>query len=219
MTSMDLIIGPIYFLVILFLAYFLRPYFTDRDTKRYFIPALTLKMIAAICLGLLYQFYYAGEGGDTFGYYYGARRIWGFFLENPSDAFRIIFWDGEFGGGMYALVSRIPHYHDPAAFAVDRVAGFLGLFTFGNYSGIALFFALISFSGSWALYSSLKRLYPDLHKWLAIAILFIPSVVFWGSGILKDTLTFSALCWMIWAFMNVTVFKERNRLFPSSSLS
>ncbi len=212
MTHLDLIIGPVYFITILLISRFLRPLFTDEVTKKYFIPALGLKMIAAICVGLLYQFYYAGEGGDTFGYYYGAKRIWQFFIENPNDAFRIIFWNGEFGGGIYQLVSRIPHYLNPATFIVDRYAGFLGLFSFGNYSGIALFFAVTSFSGSWALYSSLKKLYPDAHQWLAIAILFIPSVVFWGSGILKDTLTFSALCWMIWAFINLSITRSK-RIF------
>ena len=57
------------------------------------------------------------------------------------------------------------------------LTGFFGLFTFGNYSGIALLFALVSFSGNWAFYSSLKKLYPDLHKWLAIAILFVLVII------------------------------------------
>ena len=34
---------------------------------------------------------------------------------------------------------------------------------------------------------------PILHRWIAIATLFIPSVVFWGSGLLKDTLTLAAI--------------------------
>lgn len=169
-------------------------------------------MIAAICLGLLYKFYYIGEGGDTFGYYYGAKRIWEFFLENPINAFRVIFWNGEFGGGIYHLVSRIPHYMDYSAFQIDRIAGFFGLFSFGNYTGIALFFAVLSFSGSWALYASLLKLYPGIHKWLSVAILFIPSVIFWGSGILKDTVTFLALCWMIWAFINFVILRK-NQLY------
>src|SRR6185436_17080297 len=33
--------------------------------------------------------------------------------------------------------------------------------------------------------------FPTLRRELAIAVLFIPSVFFWGSGILKDTITFS----------------------------
>ena len=77
-----------------------------------------------------------------------------------------------------------------------RIVGFFSIFSFGSYSGIALLFAIVSFSGSWALYSSLKKLYPDISAWLAIAILFIPSVVFWGSGVMKDTFSFTAACWM-----------------------
>ena len=38
--------------------------------------------------------------------------------------------------------------------------------------------------------------YPRMTKELAIAFLFIPSVIFWGSGIMKDTYTFTAACWM-----------------------
>lgn len=173
------------------------------------MPALLLKMISAIFLGLLYKFYYVNQGGDTFGYYYGAKKIWTYFNSDPISAFRVIFWNGDYGDGMFKLVSKIPNHLDSASFAVDRTAGFIGLFTFGNYSGIALVFALISFSGSWALFTSLRRIYPQISKYLAITTLFIPSVVFWGSGILKDTLTLSAMCWMIWAFINVVYFNQK----------
>ena len=45
--------------------------------------------------------------------------------------------------------------------------------------------------------------FPDITKELAIAILFIPSVVFWGSGLLKDTITFSAAGWLIYTFYKI----------------
>ncbi len=51
--------------------------------------------------------------------------------------------------------------------------------------------------------------YPSLKKELAIAILFIPSVIFWGSGIMKDTYTFTAVCWMTTAVYGL-VLKRRN---------
>jgi hypothetical protein len=44
------------------------------------------------------------------------------------------------------------------------------------------------------------HLYPQLHKKLAIAILFMPSVFFWGSGFLKDTITLGALGWAFYGF-------------------
>lgn len=50
-----------------------------------------------------------------------------------------------------------------------------------------------------------------MSKQFAIAILFIPSVVFWGSGILKDTITFSAACWFTYSFYKL--FAKRERMF------
>jgi len=38
-------------------------------------------------------------------------------------------------------------------------------------------------------------MYPQLSRSLAVAVFFIPSVFFWGSGLLKDTITLGALGW------------------------
>lgn len=59
------------------------------------------------------------------------------------------------------------------------------------------------------MYSVFCEEYPKIAKELAIAILFIPSVVFWGSGIMKDTYTFTAACWMTSAVYGLLL-KQRN---------
>ncbi|VAW29629.1 hypothetical protein MNBD_BACTEROID06-29, partial [hydrothermal vent metagenome] len=41
-----------------------RSFFTDNTNRKYFLPALSLKMTGALLMGLLYYFYYGG--GDTF---------------------------------------------------------------------------------------------------------------------------------------------------------
>lgn len=43
-----------------------------------------------------------------------------------------------------------------------------------------------------ALHEFFTTEFPDMYKSLAVSILFIPSVVFWGSGLMKDSITFSA---------------------------
>ena len=88
-----------------------------------------------------------------------------------------------------------------------RVIAVLGLFTFHTYSAIAVLFAVLSFSGVWALFRTFYKMFPPLHRKLAVAILFLPSVVFWGSGILKDSITLGALGWATWAI--VRIFFER----------
>ena len=85
MTYQDLVVTPIYLLIIYLLAYLIRGSVSDKQTKRYFIPALTVKIIGAISVGLIYQFYYSG--GDTFNYFHhGSRHIWEAFLDSPNKA-------------------------------------------------------------------------------------------------------------------------------------
>jgi hypothetical protein len=51
--------------------------------------------------------------------------------------------------------------------------------------------------------------YPIKIRLIAIAILFVPSVTFWGSGILKDTVTLGALGWLTYAMIHIIDLKHR----------
>lgn len=185
-------------------AYVLRPHWTDSVNKKYFFPALTLKIIGALALGLLYQFYY--HGGDTFNFHtIGSRIIWEAFLDSPDKGLKLLFSNGEYIGETYEYSSRIYFYRDASSFFVIRIATLFDLFTFSSYGGTALLFAAFSFIGSWAFFTAMYRQAPHLHFWTAIAILFIPSVVFWGSGLLKDTLTFACLGLMTYSVSNIFI--------------
>jgi hypothetical protein len=69
--------------------------------------------------------------------------------------------------------------------------------TFKSYLVSTVVLSWLSFFGTWGLYKVLCRYYPGLEGRMAFCMLFIPSVLFWGSGILKDTFTYSAVCWFI----------------------
>ena len=187
-----MIVTPVIILMVLIVAYIIRPYATDDYTRRYFFPALALKIFGAIALGSIYQFYY--HGGDTFNFHsHGSRIIWEAIFDDPQVGVRLLFSNGELIRGAYKYTSQIPFYQDHASFEVIRIASFFDLFTFSSYSSTAVIFSVISFCGSWAMFNTFYRKYPYLHSSIALAILFIPSVIFWGSGILKDTLILAAL--------------------------
>lgn len=208
MVLSDFIIGPLVVIIIYLIAYIIRPMATNPLTEKFFIPALTFKLIAALALGLLYQFYYGG--GDTFTYFnHGATHIHQAFLEDPSKAFRLIFLANDYQGGVYEYASKIWMYRDSASYMVVRLAGFISIFTAGSYLGTAFIFAGLSFSGLWAMYSSFVKLFPEKHFLVAVAILFIPSTVFWGSGILKDTITFGMIGWATAALIQLLYFRKR----------
>lgn len=203
MGIQDLLVTPIYLIIFFLLAYLLRPYFTDLATKKYFIPALSLKFIGAISLGLVYQFYY--NGGDTFNYFnHGSRWIWEAFLDDPQIGIKLLFDNGfDRDPETFQYSQRIWYYGDERSYFVVRITAFWDLFTFHTYTATALFFAVWSFAGSWALFVAFKRLYPSKTKIIAYCILFVPSVVFWGSGILKDSVTFGALGLATYSLFNL----------------
>jgi hypothetical protein len=202
----DFIVTPIVIILIYGIAYAIRSSVTDDVNRVYFIPALTAKLIGAILLGMVYQFYYTG--GDTFMYHtHGSRIVWQAFLESPALGFKLLFADGASQEGIYKYSSQIYFFRDSSSYAVIRVASIFDLITFSSYSATASLFAVLSFIGVWMFFLTFYKQYPHLHRGLALAAFFIPSVFFWGSGILKDSLTLA--CLGIATYQFYTIFFER----------
>jgi len=214
MGLQDFIVTPVLLILIYSMAFWSRGRLSDKNTKKYFIPGLSLKIIGAISLGLIYQYYY--DGGDTMNYFdKGSKYIWEAFQDSPFKAFQLIFAQGEYNPDTFQYASEIIHYHDLPSYFVVRIAGFFDIFTFHTYSATAVLFALFSFSGIWAMFVVFYRLFPKMHLQFAIALFFIPSVFFWGSGILKDSITLGALGWGTYAFVQIFFFKKN---YISSSI-
>lgn len=183
---------PLVLFVVYAAAYVIRPWVTDEVNRRYFFPALTVRIIGALAVGFVYQFYY--DGGDTFAYHtHGSRPLWEAMMESPLNGFRLLFMNGEYGPGIWKTATRIWYWNDPQSFFVIRLAAIFDVFTFSAYSGTAVLFAVVAFTGGWMFFLTFYKRYPEWHRWIAISVLFVPTVVFWGSGIFKDTITLSAL--------------------------
>lgn len=192
MELRDLVVTPLLLIIVGVAAIFVRPLFTDDITKKYFLPALWCKIIGALALGFIYQFYY--NGGDTYNYHTsGSRIIWETLIENPADGLRLLFSGGGDDGKLYQYSSRIIFFTDPSSYFVVRIAALIDVFTFSSYTATALVFSVFSFLGVWYLFRTFYEHSPHLHRSIAFATLFIPSLIFWGSGLLKDTITLGAV--------------------------
>lgn len=204
MELRDLIVTPIVIFITYAFAYVIRPWVTDGVTRRYFFPALTVRILCALAVGFLYQFYY--DGGDTFAYHtHGSRPLWEAIVESPTNGFRLLFLDGEYGPGIWRTANQIWYWNDPQSFFVIRIAAILDLFTFSTYSATAVLFAVIAFTGGWMFFLTFYKLYPDMHRWIAVSVLFVPTVVFWGSGIFKDTITLAGLGMATYSFHHLFI--------------
>jgi hypothetical protein len=188
----DFIVTPVILFIVYAVAYMVRPHVTDEVSRKYFFPALTVRIVGAIAVGLIYQFYYSG--GDTFNYHtHGSRHIWEAFMKSPADGFALLTSNGEYKPGIWKTAEKIWFWRDPSSFFVIKVATIFDLFTFSTYSATAVLFAVFSFTGAWMFFKTFYRKYPTLHAWIAFSVLFIPTVVFWGSGIFKDSITLACL--------------------------
>jgi hypothetical protein len=202
----DFIVTPFVIMGVYALAYYLRKRLCDTENYRYFLPGLTVKIIGALAIGFIYQFYY--DGGDTFNYHtYGSRVIWETIWEDPLSAARLMFADAD-QSQLYRYASKISFYQDPSSMAVVRIATVIDFFTFSSYTGTAVVFAFLSFLGLWCLFLAFYEIFPNQKYGIAIAVLFVPSVIFWGSGILKDTIVLA--CVGVLTYVAKKIFIDRS---------
>ena len=210
-TLIDFILFPFIFLIIWRIAVVLRNKHFSRGhiLRPYFIPALLLKIIGSVAFAAVYQFYYGY--GDTFGYYNMGNFFTQILKDNPLDFLTIYFTGGDayFLPKSYVYNFDYLYNHHIATIIVSRFSSFIGLITFGNYLLITVGFSILSFSGLWKLFRLFATLYPAIVKQLAWCILFVPSVIFWGSGLLKDSITLGAIGWLTFACWSLFFLKKR----------
>lgn len=207
MELQDLFLTPFYLGLFYALAFAVRPRVTNLYTRRFFMPAFTLKMVGAIALGLIYQFYYGG--GDTFNYYYHVSIVYKAFGDSLPAGLKLLTSTNKLDPEISRYTAAMFWFGANTEYYVVRIAAVLSLLCFNTYSVIALFFALISFTGMWAMYITFAKIYPAAYKQLAIAVFFLPSVFFWGSGFMKDSLCIGALGWVFYGFYNALIARKQ----------
>ncbi len=205
MELIDFFIAPIYFILIYQFA--LKRgranYSYDLDIFKYYKNTLLLKFTGAFFFSMIYQFYY--KGGDTLCFFFWSRAISQTLFKQPTDWINYVFfdeyksfieiysssWAKEASGGLFDCFWIFKYGGSDPLFM--KITSLITLFGFNFYLPTAFLFASLSFYCNWKLYLVFLDLFPNNKKIFAQVILFVPSVFFWGSGILKDSITFSAL--------------------------
>jgi hypothetical protein len=142
---------------------------------------------------------YISRGDSLLLYYTEGANIYKLILKD-ADNIKWLFLPGEvFDETLLRNTANRGYFRSENNFMVTRITAFASFFTLGKYLLTNLFFSMAAFSGLWRLYRFFYQLYPHLYKQIAIAFLFLPTVVFWSSGILKDSVCISSLGWLTYA--------------------
>ena len=204
----DLILFPLYVLAFHLFFSSRRKHIEDPVLKKYHKQGFWIKVVGTIA----FTFFHTkiSPGNDSTGLYFAEGINIAKMITADFDNIKWLFVHGrDFDQSLLINPYNEGYFGSESNYLVTRLVAVLSFFSFRSYFVINLFFSMISFSGVWKLYRFFYEQYPKLHIQLAIAILYLPTFVFWSSGILKDPICTGLLGWMTYAIYNVLYKRHR----------
>lgn len=206
---------PVVLIIIMIISGRIKKYgLAKRPEYRYFLWGLWAKVGGGLLFAMIYTLYY--KGGDTTSYFECALAFVNLLYLNPGD-----FFEAYFGSGSPETKSIFTSdtgsplaymfFEEKTRMVIKLVVPFLVL-AFRSFFIATVFVAVFTYGGLWRLYLMFTSYFPQFRRNLAIAVLFMPSVIFWGSGILKDSFTLAATCYFIVA-TNDLIQKRKGFIF------
>ena len=192
-----------YEIIIVLIIYLLVNAWVNKKNKieyqKYFKLFINIKLISAILITLLFNLYY--PGGDTTAYFNDGRLLNMMLFKHPVETFQMISLESTWTLSDSYLENFFDGFrfsNDSTTWLVVKISAFISLFTFRSMLGTAMIFGFISARLIWQFYKTMLQIYPENGKNIALAVLFVPNVLLWGSGIFKDTVT---LCLTMYVFV------------------
>lgn len=201
------------FLLLPFYLLLLYSLLTIRLKKRYPSPELQklykrgilIKFFGGFMFFAIYKYYYIY--GDTFGYYMHGNTLATLFFKDQAGFWKFLFskaadYEAFIKPSHQILIDHRwgKFFKDSDSWLMVRISAICNLLTFNSYLFTTFFFSSFSFYGLWKMFLVFYKRYPNLKTPFFLAVFAVPSVLFWGSGLLKDTLTIGGLGILIFQF-------------------
>ncbi|MFL5762480.1 MAG: hypothetical protein ACJ77K_00980 [Bacteroidia bacterium] len=214
---MELLLTITYTLLFIFLIHRMRFFETDGISRRGISFLFLLKVLSGIVVWAVYTFYYTDRAtADIYKYFDDSKVIYDSFRTRPDDFFRLL-------SGIGNNTPAFDHYYSEMNYwarkvdssiyndshTIIRFNALLRFFSMGYYNVHTVIFCFLSLTGLTAIYKTFVGHLQNKKRELLFAVFLLPSVLFWGSGALKEALIFFALGLLIY---------HADRLFRSRSV-
>lgn len=155
-----------------------------------------LKILFGIFLTLIYTYYYTDRStSDIYKYFDDSKIMFDALKTNLTDFLKMLFgldFNKEyFDKNYYTHMNFWYRKYESNMFSdshiIIRFNAFVRLFSMGNIYVHNVFINFISLLGLTALFKFFKPFFTAKTRVLFYAIFLIPSVLFWGSGLLKES--------------------------------
>lgn len=192
--QLDYVLFPVFVAVMIAVIVAIHFFYRNRAKEnRFFIIAFVAKLFGSFFITMIYNYYY--KGGDTTAYFNDGRLLLNLLIDNPKlglEAFNV----SNIHQASAPLQQYLDYFRMPASsdtWLITKFSAISQIFSLQTFLNSALLFGFISFFPSWLLFKKFVSIAPKLRIQFAVCFLFLPSVLVWGSGIMKDTITFACL--------------------------
>ncbi|GIV32574.1 MAG: hypothetical protein KatS3mg031_0109 [Chitinophagales bacterium] len=173
------------------------PFFRGQISRK----TITAVFLLKVMIGLLYSYIYVKHygGGDTHFYFRDSAYIVQTLPESPGKYLYLTL--GPNGGKIPECikpqVKAMGYWGNTSGYMVVRFNALVRLFSFGEFYVHAVFMAFVSLVGLIWLHRAAALLIGN-STLLVLVVFFIPSVLFWGSGVHKEGLLLFSLGMFFW---------------------
>ncbi len=206
MGIFEFILYPFYVALFYFIFKAFRKNYTDPVLKYYHNQGFWIKALIVLVFAV---FNSSISLGDSFVLYQREGRNIYYLILKDSSNIKILFEKAvDFDETLLATNWNMGYLKTEANFMVTKFVTVISFLTFGKYLLTNLVFSMLAFTGAWKLFLFFYEQYPNLHRKFAIAILYLPTFVFWSSGILKDSICIAALGWITYSLYQIFIKKR-----------
>ncbi len=207
------VLGIVYFIIFYLIANSIaRKNDSNPLYKKYFVKGFYYKMIGSLGFYIIYAFYY--RGGDSCTYFINGVVFNEYMLfQDFADGLRVIFSNITGVNDLTSWISNPSVYvygegyilRDTKALLVVRISSLISMFCLNSYLITCMAFGFLSYLAIFKLFTLFCRFYPSRIDGLSFAFLKIPSFIFWGSSVNKDTICVAMLCVLFYSFYKLFV--------------
>jgi len=189
---------------------------TEGISKNTLSAIFILKLFFGFFVAAVYTYYYTDRStADVFKYFDASNVMFDTLKTNPVHFFKMLFGVDCDGAEFAWYYNKMDYWNSPGyssiyndSHLIIRINTVMRFFSFGYFNVHTVFFCFFSLIGLTAIYKTFIPVLQNKSKELMCVVFFVPSVLFWGSGVLKEGIVLFSLGLLMYNF---------NRLFNAKS--
>ena len=209
-TTYDIIIAP-FCIFLLWLVAVSRTKKYDRLTAKLFLNAFKFKIFCAVAFTFVTAFYYGG--GDSEMFFYAVKDMRQAIADDDLTYGQLLKMESTDENSPLAYYFELDDIKYPVAgfmrsssnFLVPKLALIPSVIFFNSYLSICLVFSFFALGGAIRLYKMFLYYFPNMRREVALVTLFLPSVCYWSSGFLKDSICFGSMGFLLYGLFSLVI--------------